>query len=135
MNEKRIRWKYRFQNFEKAFAQLESAVEKLNSLSDLEKEGLVQRFEYTFELAWKTLKDYLESQEVEVKFPRDVIKQGFQYEIIPEGEIWMEMLEKRNMMAHTCDEEIFSDSVKQISTLFFPEIKNLYQFFKNQSVN
>ena len=135
MNEKRIRWKYRFQNFEKAFAQLESAVEKLNSLSDLEKEGLVQRFEYTFELAWKTLKDYMESQEVEVKFPRDAIKKGFQYEIIPEGEIWMEMFEKRNMMAHTYDEEIFSDSVKQISTLFFPEIKNLYQFFKNQSVS
>lgn len=69
MNEKLIWWKYRFQNFEKAFAQLESAVEKLDSLSDLEKEGLVQRFESTFELARKTLKDYLESQKVEVKFP------------------------------------------------------------------
>lgn len=129
MNEKSIRWKQRFQNFDKAFKQLESAIEELDLLSDLEKEGLVQRFEYTFELSWKTLKDYLESQDVEAKFPRDAIKKGFQYEIVDNGEIWMEMLEKRNLMAHTYDEEIFQTAVQQISNLFFPEIKKLHQFF------
>lgn len=74
MNAKEIRWKQRFQNFEKAFQQFDEAVSTIDKLSVLEKEGLIQRFEYTFELAWKTLKDFLESQEVEAKFPREVIK-------------------------------------------------------------
>lgn len=129
MNDKSIRWKQRFQNFDKAFHQLGSAVKQLDSLSDLEKEGLVQRFEYTFELAWKTLKDYLESQNVEAKFPRETIKMGFQFEIISGGEIWMEMLEQRNLMAHTYDEEIFESAVHQISVFFFPEIEKLHHFF------
>lgn len=133
MNDKSIRWKQRFQNFEKAFLQLESATIKLQSLSDLEKEGLIQRFEYTFELAWKTLKNYLESQNVEAKFPREVIKKGFQYEIIEDGEIWMDMLEKRNLMAHTYDEEIFNEAINQISTLYFSEIKKVFIFFKRQN--
>ena len=133
MNEKAIRWKQRFQNFEKAFLQLESAVVELQSLSDLEKEGLVQRFEYTFKLAWKTIKNFLESQNVEAKFPREAIKKGFQYEIIEDGEIWMDMLEKRNLMAHTYDEEIFNEAIHHISTLYFPEIKKVFEFFKSQN--
>ncbi len=98
---KDIRWKQRFQNFEKAFNQLETAVSQLEALSDLEKEGMIQRFEYTFELAWKTLKDYLDQKNVEAKFPREVIKQAFKYEIIDNGSLWIEMLEQRNLMAHT----------------------------------
>jgi nucleotidyltransferase substrate binding protein (TIGR01987 family) len=132
MNEKSIRWKQRFQNLEKAFRQLSEAIEIVNSLSSLEKEGLVQRFEYTFELAWKTLKDYLESQNVEVKFPREVIKAGFQYELIEDGEIWLEMLEMRNMMTHTYDEEIFNTSIEKITGSFYPEIEKLFLFLKNQ---
>ena len=132
MNEKAIRWKQRFQNFEKAFLQLKSAVVSLNSLSDLEKEGLVQRFEYTFELAWKTLKDYLESQDVEAKFPREVIKKGFQYEIVENGEVWMEMLEKRNLMAHTYDEQVFNEAVSQISNTYFAEVERIFEFFNKQ---
>lgn len=132
MNAKEIRWKQRFQNFEKAFLQFDEAVSTIDKLSVLEKEGLIQRFEYTFELAWKTLKDFLESQEVEAKFPRDVIKKGFQYEIISDGEMWMEMLEKRNLMAHTYDEEIFEKAVSQVVNLFYPEVKKLYDFFKDQ---
>ena len=132
MNAKEIRWKQRFQNFEKAFLQFDEAVSTIDELSVLEKEGLIQRFEYTFELAWKTLKDFLESQEVEAKFPREVIKKGFQYEIISDGEMWMEMLEKRNLMAHTYDEEIFEKAVSQVVNLFYPEVKKLYEFFKAQ---
>ena len=93
---------------------------------------MIQRFEYTFELARKTLKDFLESQEVEARFPREVIKKGFHYEIISDGEMWMEMLEKRNLMAHTYDEEIFEKAVLQVVNLFYPEIKKLYEFFKAQ---
>jgi len=95
MNLKEIRWKQRFANFEKAYFQFKSAVEHINELNDLEKEGLIQRFEYTFELAWKTLKDYLEAQDVPASFPREVIKTAFQYELIEDGEAWMDMLEKK----------------------------------------
>jgi nucleotidyltransferase substrate binding protein (TIGR01987 family) len=133
MNAKEIRWKQRFQNFEKAFFQFDEAVSSIDKLSVLEKEGLIQRFEYTFELAWKTLKDYLESQEVEAKFPREVIKKGFQYEIISDGEMWMEMLEKRNLIAHNYDKEIFEKAVSQVVDLFHPEVKKLFIYFKNQA--
>jgi nucleotidyltransferase substrate binding protein (TIGR01987 family) len=133
MTDKTIRWKQRFQNYEKVLSQLDSAVERISTLSDLEKEGLVQRFEYSFELAWKTLKDYLESQNVEAKFPRDVIKEGFKYELLPDGEIWLEMFEIRNIIAHTCDEKILQTSVSQIAFHYYPELKKLYTFFKNQS--
>ena len=122
----------RFQNFEKAYHQLENSVLKVKELSDLEKEGMVQRFEYTFELSWKTLKDFLENQEVDVKFPRQVIKQSFHYEIIEDGELWMDMLEKRNLMAHTYQEDIFRQAVKKIAEDYFPAITQLYTYFKNQ---
>ena len=133
MNEKLVRWKQRFQNFEKAFFQLSEAVEKINTLSILEKEGLVQRFEYTFELAWKTLNDFLESQNVDVKFPREIIKTGFQYELIEDGEIWLEMLEMRNIITHTYDEAIFNSSIIKITDNFYPEIKKLYSLLKYEN--
>jgi nucleotidyltransferase substrate binding protein (TIGR01987 family) len=132
MNGKEIRWKLRFQNFEKAFSHLDEAVQKLKKLSVLEKDGLIQRFEYTFELAWKTLRDFLESENVEAKFPREVIKKGYQYEILLNGEVWMEMLEKRNLMAHTYDEEKFGVAVNHVVHFFYPEIKQLYMFFKKK---
>jgi nucleotidyltransferase substrate binding protein (TIGR01987 family) len=132
MNEKVMRWKQRFQNFEKAFSQFEKAVLQIDELSTLEKEGLIQRFEYTFELAWKTLKDFLESENVEARFPREVIKKGFQYEIISNGEVWMEMLENRNLMTHTYDEEIFESAVKLAVRSFYPEIKQLFLFFQTE---
>ncbi len=127
-----IRWKQRFENFEKAFGQLDAAVQKFDSLDDLSKEGLVQRFEYTFELAWKTLKDFLESQGEEVKFAREVIKKAFYTEIITDGELWLDMLQKRNLMAHTYNESYFHEVVNTIVTKYFTEVKQLVSFFKAQ---
>ena len=132
MSKQDIRWRQRFQNFKKAFEKLRDSVLKVDELSDLEKEGMVQRFEYTFELAWKTLKDYLEEQQVNAKFPREVIKQSFHYEIIQDGEIWMDMLEKRNLMAHTYEETIFRDSVQKIANEYFKAISQLYNFLQNK---
>jgi len=128
--DKEIRWKQRFQNYEKALTQLEEAVLAEN-LSDLEKEGLVQRFEYTFELAWKTLKDFLESKGTMANFPRDIIKNGFRTDVIKNGEVWMEMLEKRNLMAHTYNEEYFNFAVKNIKNSYFKELEQLYLYFKS----
>lgn len=131
-NRKELRWKQRFQNYEKAFMQLSDAVSQLDQLSALEKEGLVQRFEYTFELGWKTLKDFLESKNVEVKFTRDVIKESFKTELLDDGEIWLEMLEKRNLMAHTYDEVIFKSVLNDIESRYFDQLKKIYTLFKSQ---
>jgi len=132
MPDKDIRWKQRFQNFEKAFMQLQSSVLSADDLSDLEKEGMIQRFEYTFELAWKTLKDYLSFQGIEVKFPREVIKEAFSAELIEDGEIWLDMLEKRNLMSHTYEETVFKEVVEVITEKYYYQIQNLYNFFKKQ---
>lgn len=125
-----LRWKQRSQNFEKAFIRLKEAVINADNLSDLEKEGLVQRFEYTLELAWKTLKDYLSFQGVDAKFPREVIKESFAADLIEDGEIWMDMLEKRNLMSHTYEESIFLETVDNIKTIYFDEILKLYNYLK-----
>lgn len=116
-----------FQNFEKAYNQFHAAILEFDKLNVLEKEGLIQRFEYTFELAWKTLKDYLESQEVVVKFPREVIKAAFHYELIQDGETWMDMLEKRNLLSHTYDEERFNFAVNMIKKDYYKAISQVYR--------
>jgi len=94
---KDIRWKQRFHNFKNAFSFLSKAI-SLAAPSEIEEAGIVQAYEFTFELAWKTLKDYLEFNNIAVKFPRDVIKESFRYELIDNGEIWLDMLDKRNRL-------------------------------------
>lgn len=126
MTDKQIRWQQRFQNFDKAYNQLHAAVIQYDNLSKLEKEGLIQRFEYTFELAWKTLKDFLESQGVTADFPREVIKSSFQYGLIENGETWMDMLEKRNVMAHTYDEQRFNLALSKIKDEYYDAITQVY---------
>jgi nucleotidyltransferase substrate binding protein (TIGR01987 family) len=126
MNQKEIRWRQRYQNLEKAYKQLDEAMSRVEQLSNLEKEGLIQRFEYTFELAWKTLKDYLESQEVTAGYPREVIKSAFHYGLIKDGEVWMDMLEKRNLMAHTYDEARFKMAVDKIKDEYYDALKQAY---------
>ena len=131
-NNKDIRWEQRFINFEKAFLQLKDAILRYESLDDLSKEGLVQRFEYTFELACKTLKDYLESNGVVTKFPRETLKHAFQTELLDNGEVWLDMLEKRNLLAHTYNEKNFKKALETILKLYYPEMQKLYNFLKNE---
>ena len=132
-NKKEIRWKQRFVNFEKAFNQLKKAIDRFDELDNLAKEGLVQRFEYTFELAKNTIKDFLESKGEQEKYPRDIIKKAFQFQIIKKGDLWIEMLEKRNIMSHTYNETTFIDVVTVIKDKYFFEIEKLYQFFKKEN--
>lgn len=130
-NSKSIRWKQRYENFHGAFIQLNEAVCSFDKLSELEKEGFVQRFEYTFELAWKTMKDFLESNGESVKFPNDAIKLAFKAGIINNGEVWLEMLNQRNLMAQTYNEKIFNDVLNSIVNLFFPEIEKFKVYLSN----
>ncbi len=94
--------------------------------TELEKAGMIQFFEMTFELAWKVLKDYLESEEFMVKSPRETIKQAFQIGLIDNGHIWIDALSNRNLTTHTYDEALADNMVKEIKELYFPELKKMY---------
>lgn len=135
MNNKATRFKQRYSNFKKAYLQLDSAMSRFDELSNLEKEGLIQRFEYTFELAWKTTKDYLVSKEVDAKFPREVIKYAFEYDIISDGDVWLDMLEKRNLLAHTYDEERFDMAITNIKDEYFGAITQVYNYLGDALCN
>ncbi|HHW55140.1 MAG: nucleotidyltransferase substrate binding protein [bacterium] len=128
MNQKEVRWRQRYENFDRAYKQLHAALKEFDNLNVLEKEGLIQRFEYTFELAWKTVKDFLEGQGVSANFPREVIKQAFHYGVIKDGEVWMDMLEKRNLLAHTYNEERFNLALKKIKEEYFAAITQVHEY-------
>ena len=123
---KEVRWQQRFQNLEKAFAQLEKSV-RIVTLSDTERAGMIQFFELTFELAWKTLKDFLESQGFQVKTPRETLKQAYQIDLIKDGQLWMQALEDRNLTSHTYDEATSLKVEHLIRENYFPLLKNLVQ--------
>ena len=134
MDTEDIRWQQRFENFRKAFSNLQRGVQlsEDKKLNDLEQQGLIQSFEFSFELAWKTIKDYLEFNQVEAKFPRDVIKKAFQYAIIDDGDAWMDMLEKRNLMAHTYDETKAQLALKLITTQYFEQLEQLHNWLNSK---
>ncbi len=103
-----IRWVQRFSNYSKALRRLTDALklETERPLSDLEKQGLIQGFEFTHELAWKTLKDLLESRgNANIYGSKDATRQAFQLGLINDGEIWMDMIKSRNLISHTYEAE------------------------------
>jgi len=127
-----IRWKQRFENFDRGFVLLRDALERgPESLSILEKEGVIQRFEYTFELAWKTLKDYLEEGGLVISpiTPRQVIKEAFAAKVIPDGEVWVKMLDHRNLLSHTYDSSVFEQAVEAIAERYLPAMTDLHKDF------
>jgi nucleotidyltransferase substrate binding protein (TIGR01987 family) len=131
-----VRWKQRFDNFEHAFLLLREALEKgIDGMSDLEKEGVVQRFEYTFELAWKTVKDYLIYSGVAFDqiTPRSVIKQAFAARIIEDGQTWIDMLDQRNLMSHTYDKETFDAVIRSISQRYFVALEQVFTWLKQRT--
>jgi len=124
-----VRWKQRFQNFQRAFKLLADALANgPGPLSNLEKEGVVQRFEFTFELSWKTLKDYLDSEGVVISpiTPRQVLKEAFAAKIIADGQVWIDMLNYRNLLSHVYDERRFEKAVDAIAQRFLPAITALH---------
>jgi len=134
---KNIRWKQRFDNFESAFNLLKKAFEKdITEMSDLEKEGVVQRFEYNFELAWKTLKDYLVYSGIvfDQITPRRVIKEAFAAKIIEDGQTWIDMLEQRNLMSHTYDRETFDAVIGNITQRYFAALEQVFTWLKQKTL-
>ncbi len=131
MENQDIRWIQRFQNFEKAFLLLQDTVQ-IENPSVVERAGLIQFFEMTFELAWKLLKDYGEGEGFVIKSPRDAIKQAFQAGIIIEGHTWIDALEDRNLTSHTYHEKIAFEIDEKIRNKYFLVLEKLYVDFKNR---
>lgn len=129
MNE--MRWQQRFQNFSKAFHQLSDAI-KRDSSDKVIQGGIIQFFEFTFELAWKTMKDKLEFEGLTSKTPRETIKNAFQAQYISDGQIWLEALDNRNLLSHTYDEDIANEVIDLILNKYYPAIKELHELLKNE---
>ena len=97
----------------------------------LEKEGAIQRFEVAFELAWKTLKDYLEESGVVVNpvTPRSVIKEAFAAKLLDDGQVWIDMMLHRNLLSHTYDIAVFEAVLRIVAERYFPAFDRLHEFF------
>ena len=137
--DKDIRWIQRLSNFHKALLQLKEAVAlfQTRQLSDLEKQGLIQCFEYTHELAWKTIKDFLEYHgTAEIYGSKDATREAFRLGIIKEGQIWMDMIKSRNQTSHIYDEKTVEEIVQLIGKSYYPLLStlgNTLEEKKNQS--
>ena len=117
MGKKDIRWIQRFSNFSQAVGQLSRFVKKEN-LNELERQGLIQSFEYNYELAWNTIKDFYEYQgETDIHGSRDAFRLAFKRGLIENGEVWMDMIKSRALTTHTYNE----DTAKSIADLILKQ--------------
>lgn len=130
MTNEKPRWIYRFDNYKRAFGLLREAIETMQAreLTQLEKEGVIQRFEYTWELAWKVLADYLDSKGVvlETVTPAAVIRAAYAAKIIADGEVWMKALDARNKMSHTYNFKTFELIIADIRAQYFAVLDALH---------
>jgi nucleotidyltransferase substrate binding protein (TIGR01987 family) len=127
-----IRWKQRFSNYLNAFQTLIDAVELANTrqLSTLEQQGLIQGFEFTHELAWNVLKDYLEYKGfVDLIGSRDATRTAFKNGLIENGDTWMAMIKARNQTSHTYNLELAKEIAEDILALFYPEFDKFAKKF------
>ena len=132
MSEEDNRWKQRFQNFQKAFVLLEEAINLYHNkgLSDLEVQGLIQRFEFTHELAWNVIKDYFEYQgNTQITGSRDATREAFNKGLVENGEGWMEMIKSRNQSTHTYNETVAENLKNNITNIYYKLFKSFRDKF------
>ncbi len=121
------RWIQRLSHFSKALSQLSRFIEK-GELNEFEKQGLIKAFEYTDELAWNVLKDYLEAQgETSIHGSRDAFRLAFQRGIIEDGDIWMDMVRSRTLTAHTHNEDTAEQVVRDIVGRYYGMFVSLFR--------
>lgn len=136
--EQDIRWEQRFSNFVKALHKLTQAVEYIGHnftdddkpvddsdlgyvLDEMIKEGVIQRFEYTHELAWNVMKDYAAYQgNTSVGGSRDATREAFQLQLVSDGQVWMDMIGSRNKTSHTYNEETANEIYSKIRNAYYP---------------
>jgi len=131
-----IRWKQRFENFQRALKQLSLAMDlkAQRPLSDLEQQGLIQGFEFTHELAWNVLKDYLEMEGIQGLIgSRSTAREAFKRGLVMDGEVWMDMIEKRNLSSHTYNQTVALMIVESIAERYYPAFCELQQRFAKEA--
>lgn len=125
-----IRWQQRFYNYNRALVELGEAVElsQVRKLTKLESQGLIQVFEYTHELAWKTLKDFIEERgNSQIFGSKDATREAFALGLVNDGEVWMSMVNSRNQTSHTYDESTAQQIVTLILNGYYPQFKLLQE--------
>ncbi len=125
-----IRWKQRFDNYRRALLQLTNAVQLMEqrTLSDLEQQGVIQGFEFTHELAWNVLKDYLEYEGIQGLIgSRSTVREAFSRGLIADGDAWMDMIEKSNLSSHTYNQEVATELVTAIRYTYYPAFMRLQE--------
>lgn len=131
-----IRWEQRFSNYQKALTQLKKFIDK-GELSELEEQGLIKAFEYTYELAWNTLRDFLEfSGQTDIYGSRDAIRKAYELGLIEDGESWMDMLKSRNITSHTYNEDVAEEicqAVFEVYFLLFVRLKTKLESLRSDS--
>jgi nucleotidyltransferase substrate binding protein (TIGR01987 family) len=132
MNKPDIRWKQRFHNFNEAYQRLKEAVE-IPELNELERNGLVQRFEFTLEMGWKTLKDFLQHKEFSFRpSPKDTLRLAQQSGYIDQAQELIDGLELRNMLSHDYSGDKFLESEEKFRNIIYPALEKLYLFLKSE---
>jgi nucleotidyltransferase substrate binding protein (TIGR01987 family) len=132
MKDPDIRWIQRFQNFKRAFQQLSkaAALARERELSELEQQGFIQAFEFTHELAWNTLKDFLEARGTANLFgSKDATRQAFATGLIENVLVWMDMIQSRNLFTHTCDLKTAGAVAGVITSSYLPEFEKFQMRF------
>jgi nucleotidyltransferase substrate binding protein (TIGR01987 family) len=132
MKDQDIRWIQRFQNFKRAFRQLSdaAALARQRTLSELEQQGFIHAFEFTHELAWNALKDFLEARGATNLFgSKDATRQAFAAGLIENGEVWMEMIQSRNKSTHTYDLKTAEAIATAIASSYLPEFEKFQKKF------
>ncbi len=118
-------WQFRFESLQKAHRQLAKGI-AISDPSDIEQQGIIQAFEFTFELCWKTLKDYLVSEGFsDLNSPRQVLKQAAQSGLLRAPELWLDILDKRNLLSHTYDQALADMALELIRHHYAAEVDDL----------
>jgi len=131
-----IRWRQRFDNFQRALHQLTQAMalKAQRPLSDLEQQGLIQGFEFIHELAWNVLKDYLEMEGIQgLVGSRSTAREAFKRGLVLDGEVWMDMIEKRHLSSHTYNQAVADIMVVSIAERYYPAFCELQQRFAKEA--
>lgn len=122
-----LRWIQRFQNYSKALTQLEEFLNK-GELNKFEEQGLIQSFEYNYELAWNVIKDFYENQgETNIQGSRDAFRLAFKRGLIENGELWMDMIKSRALTSHTYNLETAAEIVHKIREEYYDLFKILHK--------
>ena len=131
------RWEQKLNSYRKALSRLAEVVNvmKVRQLNDFEADGLIQRFEFTFELAWKLMKSYAEYQgtDKEIMGSRDAIRWAFENKLIDDSYVWMEMIKRRNDTSHNYDEDTAADVVVRVKDAYLQAFVGFYDKMKTLS--